>query len=266
MKKGILVTFTILATITLSAFAYQNWTQKEDKLPTSKELTAVSSQHFLSSIEITIPEDLVYNIDTRFIHKVTLNDLKKATSIIDIVPEKASKPLVDFGANKLGLILDRGESIEMGNGKEFNQSQLKLLNKVDYSSDIYVNARCKITYDQQDAAENYDLVYYMTIIPEKQAEYTLGKEALIQEIKNKTKSHVTQIKKHLLEPGRVRFTVNTEGLVENVELGSTSGYPEVDELLIEIFNSLDNEWNPAINAQGEKVKQELVFFFGMQGC
>ena len=266
MKKGILITLTILATITLSAFAYQNWSQKEGKLSESKELTAVSSQHFLSSIEITTPEDLVYNIDTRFIHKVTLNDLKKATSIIDIVPEEASKPLVHYGANKLGLILDRAEHVERGNGNEFNQYQLELLDKVDYSSDIYVNARCKITSNHLNELANYDLVYYMTIIPEKQAEYSLGKEALIQEIKNKTKSKVAQIKKNRLEPGRVRFTITPEGSVENVKLGSTSGYAEVDELLIEIFNSLDNQWNPAINAQGEKVSQELVFFFGMQGC
>ncbi|MEL7004495.1 MAG: hypothetical protein AAFN93_17440 [Bacteroidota bacterium] len=60
--------------------------------------------------------------------------------------------------------------------------------------------------------------------------------------------------------------VTKNGTLENVRLTATSGYPSVDELMVELIDSLPAKWNPAENSEGEKVDQELVFFFGLMGC
>ncbi|MEL7004496.1 MAG: hypothetical protein AAFN93_17445 [Bacteroidota bacterium] len=62
------------------------------------------------------------------------------------------------------------------------------------------------------------------------------------------------------------FTVTKNGTLENVRLTATSGYPSVDELMVELIDSLPAKRNPAENSEGEKVDQELVFFFGLMGC
>jgi hypothetical protein len=33
-----------------------------------------------------------------------------------------------------------------------------------------------------------------------------------------------------------------------------------------MITNMPGKWNPATNSKGEKVDQELVFFFGRQGC
>ena len=74
------------------------------------------------------------------------------------------------------------------------------------------------------------------------------------------------IKKDQLRPGKVHFTITPEGKIGTVQMRETSGYPAIDAHLVELINNMPGEWIPATNAQGKKVEQEWVFFFGFEGC
>ena len=106
----------------------------------------------------------------------------------------------------------------------------------------------------------------MTVVPEKQAEYSDGLNALAEYLKQKAFEDKIIIDKYALKPGRLDFTVTKTGDISDVYLDSSSGYSEMDERLEVLLNELPGTWTPAENANGEPVNQKLVLFFGIQGC
>ena len=229
---------------------------------------------FYPAVFNTMPEkkELVYNLDTRFIHKVTMEDLLSATSVADILPKETTDPIKQYGEMKLIILSGSDDFREDGNiskkgiGGEFNEAQRELLKTIDYSTNMVVAANYKIKNTYNDDLLDRYMTYHMTIIPAKQAEFAEGRDAFIQILKDKTKSQTYLIEEDKLQPGRVHFTVTSNGQIEDIRIASTSGYPSIDQTLVEIISNTSGQWIPASNAKGEKVSEELVFFFGQQGC
>ena len=242
MKKSILIFCAVLTALSLMAFGYINWDHNKQ-----------------------VDLDLVYNVDSRFMTTITKEDLHKATSVLDIVPKEAEGWWkVSFQAVTVAVLQDGGEISEIGKHKVLNAAQIKLLQSIDYSTNFYIKARGTDIHPETGIIEDY--VYYITIIPEKEAEYTSGHDALIAYLKENSKEKTTIIKEDQLRPGKVSFTMTKEGTIVNVKLTETSGYPSVDEELVKIITNMPEKWKPAENSKGEKVDQEFVFFFGTQGC
>jgi len=107
---------------------------------------------------------------------------------------------------------------------------------------------------------------YLTIVPEIQAEYLDGQETLINYLKKNSKSAIKTVTKNKLNAGKLYFTVNKTGTISKVDLTASSGYPEIDELMIELIINAPGQWKPAKNTNGENVDQKLVFSFGIMGC
>lgn len=242
MKKSILIFCSVLTAFSFMAFGYMNW-----------------------SHNAKADLDLVYNVDSRFMATITKEDLHKATSVLDIVPKEAKGWWeVSFTTVKVAVLHDDDEISVIGDQKELSAAQIKLLQSTDYSTNFYIKARSKTIHPETGKIEDY--VYYLTVIPENEAEYINGHDALIEYLKVSSNDKTAIIKEDKLKPGKVSFTVTKTGTIENVKLNSTSGYPSVDETLIEVVSNMTEKWNPATNSKGEKVDQELVFFFGLQGC
>ena len=238
MKKSILIFCTVLTTFSFMAFGYVNWNKQADL-------------------------DLYYNVDSRFLTTITKENLHKAKSIIDILPEKATNSIVSYQSVQVDII---DKASEPGDGDVLNAAQLKLLQSADYSTNIYIRSDYKTKNADSGELEDSYLTYYITIIPEKEAEFTSGHDALIEYLKENSKEKTAIIKKDKLQPGKVSFTVTKEGIIENVKLTATSGYPSVDKELVKIITNMPEKWNPATDPKGEKVDQKFIFFFGLQGC
>lgn len=242
MKKSILIICTILTTFSLMAFGYINWNHNKNN-----------------------DLDLAYIVDSRFMTTITKEDLHNATSVLDIVPKKATGWWkVDFQTITIAILQDGNEITEIGEEKTLNAAQIKLLKSTDYSTNIYIKARTKNIYSETGRIE--DFVYYITIIPEKEAEYVSGHDALIKYLKENLKEKTAIIKEDKLQPGRVYFTITKEGGIVDVKLSSTCGYSSIDELIVALITNMPEKWQPAENSIGEKVDQEYVFFFGTAGC
>src|SRR5690606_24854283 len=135
----------------------------------------------------------------------------------------------------------------------------------DYSTNIHISADCEKRDAVTGALEYYGLVYYMTVTPEREAEYAGGKEALLAHLELGARGKTSMVKEERLESGKVNFTVTKRGTVAHVTLSSTSGYDEVDETMMNLIRTMSGKWNPALNSKGEQVDQQLVFFFGRMG-
>jgi hypothetical protein len=108
----------------------------------------------------------------------------------------------------------------------------------------------------------------LTIVPETQAEYSKGKAALKEYLKESSKASrdIANVDPEKLQPAKLYFTVTKKGAIENVKLDRTSNYSLVDEAMIELIKNAPGTWKPAENLKGEKVEQELVVSFGLMGC
>ena len=266
MKKRIIIPVFVILIISLSSFAFNNWNGNAFKPETNSNKSKASvSKNFLETINKTTVNDLVYDIDSRFIHTVTLEYIRSAKTIADIIPKEASEKLSQYGKNKLGLLQNQSEITLIGNGKNFNLEQTELLSQLDYGADLYINADCKTANPNGDL-DYYGLVYYMSIVPHKEAEYAFGNQVFIDEIKKKTRTKISHLKKGEIKPCRIRFSINKVGKLTKADLESTSGYEDADLAVLQAIKSTYGKWVPAENAKGEKVDQELVFFFGISGC
>ena len=106
-----------------------------------------------------------------------------------------------------------------------------------------------------------------TVTPEKEATYPGGTSAVIDFLKKECKQEISSAKADVLDPGFILFTVNTDGSVGKSEHLIGSGYPNLDDKLVELMKNLPKSWIPAENSKGEKVAQELALRFGdLSGC
>lgn len=266
MKKKVIIFIAVLTSLSLTAFGYMNWNNIETVKEVSRKIkTAPLDNDNIYSVKEKAILNLIYNIDSRYIATITKEKLNKATTILDIVPEKAKSWWnTSFQTVTISVIQEGDDIHETGNDKVLNLAQIKLLNTTEYSTNFYINARGNNIQFDTGGVESY--AYYFTVIPEKEAIYTRGHNTLINYLKENSKDETDIINKDKLKPGKVSFTVSKTGLIKNVKLSSTSGYPSIDKLLIKLITKIPGTWEPAENYKGEKVNQELTFFFGLMGC
>ena len=240
MKKRFIILCSVLTVFGLMAFGYLN-------------------------LNIDNPVDLEYNIDSRFRATITKKDLNLATSVLDIVPKVAKDWWkVSFQTVTVAILQNSGETQAPGEDKQLNAAQISLLRSADYSTNFYIKARSTTKHPETGRIEDY--VYYFTIVPEQEANYADGNDALLSYLNTSSKNLRASIEQDKLDSGRIYFTVAKTGDITNVKLDATCGYPLVDEALVKLVNNLPGKWHPATNPAGEKVNQELVLFFGRQGC
>ncbi len=269
MKKSILISCLALSTLSVTAFAYMSWSQND---PEPKKVNAAGKKpatvdrfDFRFALGPVMSTELFYDVNSRFNATISKDKLHGATSILDIVPAEGSEGLENFHTVSVSVIRNGEDITEAGHGDALNAAQIALLKTADYSTNIHVNSFC-MKRDSTGKLENYELVYYLTVTPEKEAYYLGGREALVALLKANLNEKTRIISQDKLEPGQVKFTVTKHGMIEQVKLTSSCGYETIDEALVEQIRTMPQRWTPATNSKGENVDQVLVFFFGMQGC
>jgi len=250
MKKSILIICAVLTAFSLMAFGYIKWNGHNEASCNYKNTEL----------------DLFYNVDSRFIANVTKENLHNSKSIIDILPKKATLPIVSYQSSEVFILNEDNEISEKGESHILNDSQIALLQTTDYSNNILIKANFTTKNSLIGDLKNDYLTYYITIIPEKEAEFASGLAELLQYLRENSKEETSIIKEDKLQPGRVNFIVTKNGSISNVRLNSTCGYSSVDKALVEMIENMPEKWEPATNSKGDKVDQELIFFFGKAGC
>ncbi len=269
MKKSILVFSTALTSFGLMAFGCMN-VSTSTSIDESQTNTMVE---YFNNLGPSLYMDqtggqILYDVSPRFMGTVTKEELNEVTSMAYFLSNDLTESIVAYKSVSV-IILDHNYNFiktEKGDTELFNASQLKLLRSAPYSTDILIRAdfqeKIEVTGELRD---NYSTPH-ITVVPEKQAVYVSGKDALIAYVKKNTNKYLSEIRVDELKPGKVRFTISTEGKVDNVFLDSTSGYDPLDEEVLELIAKMPGTWEPAESAKGEKVEQELVFAFGTIGC
>ena len=247
MKKNTLIVCAALTTLSITAFAFG---------------TIDSTENEITELKANEQPSFIYDIDSRFIANISKEDIRNAKTIIDLIPENAGWDNFDFKEVTIKVLPNEISTYAKGKSKELNLDQINLLKTIDYSTNFVVDTYVKSKYPS--ANDHYP--YYITVIPEKEANYMGGKKAIINYLKRGCSSTIAKIKKGNLKAGKARFTISKTGSIKNVKLESTSGYPSVDKKMLELILIMSGIWFPASNENGKTVEQELVFSFGTMGC
>ena len=165
-------------------------------------------------------------------------------------------------------IIDDNESNirEFGTSDVLTEAQLKLLQSFDYSTNLMIAADYQGKNKETGVLEDTHWAPYLTIVPEKQAQFSEGIEALKKYLKDNSEAARTYVIPEKLQAAKLYFTVAKNGIIKHVRLDRSSNYPKVDKKMIEPISDLSGKWIPAENHEGDKVDQELVVSFGLMGC
>lgn len=207
-----------------------------------------------------IPDDFAYEIGSRFLATISKEDLEKATSVSDIIPKEADWSAYPIQTVQVRLVKYDLELSKVGNDLELTEAQIALLKSAKYSDNIQLLA------DHAGTLEKEDLNYFITVVPEKEAAYADGKEDLLSYLKKNSEVMVAHVRDKEFKGGKIMFTVNTQGAISNVRLTESSGFPLLNQRMIDLISNAPGKWIPAENAEGEKVEQILIFSFGRLGC
>jgi hypothetical protein len=268
MKKYLTPFCAALAILSLSSCG--NTTK--DKLKTNQlepsmgEEMAVNTQ-VTNSPKKRVFTDFIYDIGPRF-RPVKREVVQKARSI-DAFISKEELDKIEHIKSVTVTIMDGyiiSDIIETGTSASFSEAQLKLLKGSDYSTNLMIHVEFQQMNAQINTVKNNYASSYLTIIPEKQASYLFSEETLKDYLRVQSEESRVGLDPKKLRPAKLYFTVTKDGSVENVRLDKSSFYPVVDGTMITLIKNLPGSWTPAENANGEKVKQELVLSFGLLGC
>ncbi len=269
MKKNIIISCFLSGLIALTAFGWmteEKATKKMEQLPCRAPMVFKTGldDNFNTQSKTAIS----YAVGSRFNRTFTKAELKNVRSIADFVDNIDFENVVFYDSVSV-IVLDHQynfTNVVNGNTQKFNNKQLELLKAVPYSTDILIRADFQQKNSHAGTTENNYTTPHITVVPEKQATYSDDFDRLVNYIKMNTEQLATTIAVDELRPGKVRFSVTTQGLVSNVFLESTSGHDEFDKKVLQLITNLPGNWSPAENEHGEKVNQQLVFTFGIIGC
>ena len=270
MKKSIIIlgtTLTILSALIIGFTSCNNNEPNQSKLSNDKVLV-VENQNINKTNNITIP-DLYYGVDARF-EPVNKTDVHTATSIYDFLNEGEKAQIEHINSVDVIIIKDNQQSNirAYGTTEQLTDAQLKILRSTDYFNHFTIRTEFKEKNKETGKLEERFFGPHITVVPEQQATYVDGKEALLNYLKENSKAAMHVIENDKLNAVKFSFMITKEGKVSNVKHDAMgTGYPSIDEKFIELLKNIPGKWTPAEKANGEKMEQELVFTFGPRdGC
>ena len=268
MKKKLLFFGMLLLILSLTAYGFINW--EGNKTVIEDTSLAVNNKNLKGKQpkkEFKVFEDFIYDIGTRFA-AIKKTDLNNAKSINDFFDEEHINRIEKLNSVSIILVIDDKQSdiIEVGKNELLNKKQLALLQSLDYSTNFVIRADYLEKNKISGMLEHNYSTPHLTLVPEKQASHFMAKETLKSYFKENCKDLLANVDPEKLLPAKMYFTVTNTGEVENVRLDRPSGYPDIDNRMMELMKNLPGTWKPAENLNGKKVAQELVVSFGLMGC
>jgi len=268
MKKHIKIMTIILTPLSLMAFGFMDWNDSaidQAEIPSTSSTTIDMKKAADTDEKVYV--DFFYDVGSRF-RGMTKADVNKARSLYDFLSEYPTQQIVSYKSLSVIIIKDDQETEirETVYGDLLSFDQINLLQLSDYSTNFYIRADFQ---EKNRVTGNLEYNYatpYLTIVPEKQAAYVNGKDALLEYLSENNKENTANLNVKKLQPAKLYFTVSKYGTISNVRLDKSSGYPTIDDTMIELITNTSGKWTPAENSNGIRVDQELVVSFGIIDC
>ncbi len=265
MKKNITLSILAIAFISFIALGLIN-TNHNPMQQTSCKSISVADTIPLGPYQFRPDRDFIFRIGNRFNTTVTLNQIKSAKSFLELIPEDAYSNLSNHKLVKTDTLPNNNRTAIIGDSEKINSRQKQMLNDMSVSSNFYFESYCDLNNAEGGLPEAYNLVYYITVVPEMAAQNSLGFDAINRYLRKETESLMYLVDWERLWPGKVAFTITKKGEIKRVVTESACGQKDIDQKMIELVEKMPGKWQPAKNDKGKPIAQEFVLFYGMEGC
>jgi hypothetical protein len=265
MKRNFLILSASIAFFCISAFTFNKWSNRKNiHLKAEKPQATVFYNKYLFK---ALDNSVYYNVESRLM-PLSKGKLSNPNSLLNDLTKKADESFKDIAFISIAklsadMLPDKRVDAE---GKLLNESQINLLKSLNYQDQVLLQIIIKKINPNNGKIVNRSLTSYLTIVPEKETEYSQGKEVFLDFVRKNTDTETLNIKKEKRGSGRISFLVLPNGDVSSIKIENSSKLKKLDDKLINLLNKTQGKWNPARNALGEPVSQELIFVFGNQGC
>ena len=180
MKKQTLIALAVVLTLSLVGFGLINRNAAEERLlaKTEKNVIQETDQNLVPEVFKTIP-DFIHGIGPRF-SGIKKSEIDKITSIDAFLEDELIQHMSNIKSTSITLVLDEKLSTISAHGSSatFTKAQLDLLQSSNYST----NFAMRVDFNERDPESGHIFDSYRsphhTIVPEQQAYYSDGEDAL----------------------------------------------------------------------------------------
>lgn len=209
--------------------------------------------------------ELFFSVRRKSNHRITKKELEKVTRLDDMVENYPDSWITEYRLVELTSYHNKNEKTARGEDDVLTPEQLTLIQSVEINDEIQVMVNFKSENIITKNLEDRELIVNITVAPFKEAEYSEGYENLIAYFIVNSKGKVPANIINEMDPSTISFVVNEKGEAENIEVTNSCGDSDVDHLFVDLLKNMP-AWEPAEDEAGNKVKQQLQFNFGLDGC
>ena len=267
MIKIILTSISLITVIAFAAFSFSN---KKSVVVVEKTTIADSTDTLKQIIDLDfinfdlgkIEKSLFFNIRGRYNGTTTKSRLSGSKLIKDFVAGYPENWVSDYVSIEM-TINKNGDNYIMNSANDtLTSEQRELIHSLEINDDLSIS----VAYKYKNAATNETEYRNMkdislVVVPEFSAMPVFGYDILIQYLEENSFNKIPASFQNKMDQLIVYFSVNELGKINNVIIKQSSGFIEVDELILNLTKSLRN-WTPAKDNNGKAALQDFILTFG----
>ncbi len=229
-------------------------------------LVAVLSFPLTLSAQNESTNELNYEVNRVYPYiSITKEKLADAQTLMDLNPHYQASWIKEYFSVEITASLKGVQKQEVGKNEMLTPEQKELILRADAGTDITVNVRY-LPNNNLKHNDPKELPFSFSIEPDIDATYPGGQEQLRKYLKASAVDKIPDGTFEGYDLAAVKFTIDANGVVTDVQLFWPSKNEVVDELLLATVRTMP-QWRPAAFSNGTKVKQEFVFTAGnMDNC
>ena len=169
----------------------------------------------------------------------------------------------DYISVDIVSLYDGQKTKTTGLNNKLTSEQIDLLKSAKSGGNIQVIVLYNAMNSVTKAPEVKEVNFKLSVLPAKQAEFFGGEEELQQYFTQQTINSID-----LTEPvqATIRFTVNADGSISNVQLTESTEHNRIDKLILDSVANMP-KWKSAQNAEGVSITQDFEYRLGnIIGC
>lgn len=210
-------------------------------------------------------EELFFSVRTKYNHRIRKEELQQAIRLDELIENYPSSWISEYRSVTLTSYHGKIKEEAMGESIVLTPEQQKLMQSLEVNDEIKVVVNFKAENIVTKKKEDREFLVDISVVPIKEATFGGSYENLIAYFAVNSKGKISTKSLSEMDPSSILFVVNEEGRTEDVEVTKSCGDEDIDRLFIDLILKMP-AWEPAEDAAGNKVKQQLQFNFGLDGC